>query len=63
MIQAVFLDEGPLSLVTQRRGKSSEVDACRLWMEMLLANGLRVYVPEITDYEVRRELIGIREDR
>ncbi len=30
---------------------------------MLLANGLRVYVPEITDYEVRRELIGIREDR
>ena len=57
MLQAVFLDTGPLGLVTQRRSKSAEADACRLWMETLLANGMRVYVAEIADYEIRRELI------
>lgn len=54
---AVFLDAGPLSLVTQQRGKSTEADACPLWLETLLANGTYVYIPEIADYEVRRELI------
>jgi predicted nucleic acid-binding protein len=57
MLRAVFLDSGPLGQVTQRRKKSAEADACRLWLETLLANGVRVYVPEIADYEVRRELI------
>jgi hypothetical protein len=33
------------------------VDACQLWLRSLLANGWNVYVPEIADYEVRRELI------
>ncbi len=54
---AVVLDSSPLSLVTQQAGKSPEGDACRLWMETLLFQGVRVYVPEVTDYEVRRELI------
>jgi|SRR5579871_683047 len=57
MLQAVFLDSGPLGLVTQRPGKSTEADDCRLWMETLLTNGVRVYIPEVADYEVRRELI------
>ena len=56
MIQAVVLDTTPLGLVTQRRGKS-EPDACRLWMEGLLTAGVKVYVPEIADYELRRELL------
>ena len=56
-IQAVILDSSPLGLVTQRAGKSQEGDACRLWLETLLAQGTRVYVPEVCDYEVRRELI------
>ena len=54
---AVFLDAAPLSLVTQRRGKSTEADACRLWLETLLSNGSYVYISEIADYEVRRELL------
>lgn len=54
---AVILDSTPLGLVTQKSGQSAETDACRAWMEGLLADGVRVYVPEVADYEVRRELI------
>jgi predicted nucleic acid-binding protein len=56
---AVILDTTPLGLVTQKAGKSAEADACRAWMENLLVNGIRVYVPEVADYEVRRELIRV----
>ena len=35
MVQAVFLDAYPLSLVTQRHGRSAEADACRDWMQSL----------------------------
>ena len=54
---AVALDSSPLGLVTQKTGKSPDGDACRLWMEKLLVQGVRVYVLEVADYEVRRELI------
>lgn len=57
MLQAVFLDTGPLGMVCQQPGKSAESDACRLWMENLLMRNISVYVPEVADYEVRRELI------
>jgi predicted nucleic acid-binding protein len=33
--------------------------ACKQWLASLLAAGRRVLVPEITDYEVRRELLRI----
>lgn len=56
-ITAVVLDSGPLGLVTQQTGKSAGADACRTWMENLLLNGVQIYVPEIADYEVRRELL------
>ena len=56
-LTTVVLDSSPLSLVTQKAGKSPDGDACRAWMESLLAQGVRVYVPEVADYEVRRELI------
>ena len=54
---AVVLDSSPLGLITQQTGKSQDGDACRTWMESLLAQGVKVYVPEVADYEVRRELI------
>jgi len=57
MTRAIMLDSGPLGLVTQRRRKSAEADACRLWLDTRLRNGTRVYVPEIVDYELRRELL------
>jgi predicted nucleic acid-binding protein len=43
-------------MVTQRQGKSPVIDACILWLETLLQKERRVYAPEITDYEIRREL-------
>ena len=56
MINTVVLDAGPLSLVTQRRGRSMEVDACKRWVANLSRRGISVCVPEIADYELRREL-------
>jgi hypothetical protein len=35
MIRALILDTGPLGLVTQRRRRSAEADACRAWLETL----------------------------
>lgn len=55
----VSLDSGPLSLVTQKRG-TAEGDACRKWLSDHLARGTRVVVPEIVDYELRRELLRAR---
>jgi predicted nucleic acid-binding protein len=52
----VLLDSGPLGLVTNPR-ESPESRQCKEWLKTLLAAGLRVMVPEIADYEVRRELL------
>jgi predicted nucleic acid-binding protein len=52
----IVLDSGPLALVTQRKGVPS-ADACKAWLGGQLASGVRVLVPEIVDYEVRRELL------
>jgi predicted nucleic acid-binding protein len=35
-------------------------DECNQWMRGLLARGIRVVLPEIADYEVRRELLRAR---
>jgi predicted nucleic acid-binding protein len=52
----VVLDSGPLGLATNPR-PSVDGDACNQWMRSLLANGARLIVPEIVDYELRRELL------
>ncbi len=57
MSKALFLDTTPLGLVTRKPGQSTEADACFQWILRILANGWTVYVAEIADYEVRRELI------
>lgn len=56
MSGTVILDSTPLGLVTQRPGRSPEADACQQWLRNLALSGWDVYLPEITDYEVRREL-------
>jgi predicted nucleic acid-binding protein len=50
------MDAGPLGMVTNRGGVD-EIDACKRWLANLLASGERVVVPEIVDYELRRELL------
>ena len=52
----VALDAGPLGLVTNPR-RSPESMACARWLQGLVAGGSRVVLPEIADYEVRRELV------
>jgi predicted nucleic acid-binding protein len=54
----VFLDSEPLGLASQARGKPA-ADACRAWLLAAEAAGARVLVPEIVDYEVRRELVRV----
>jgi hypothetical protein len=56
---AVLLDAGPLGLLTKPNNNKQAI-ACRAWLASLRAAGRRVLVPEISDYEVRRELIRIQ---
>lgn len=58
MSRIVILDSSPVGLLARRKG-SPEVDACRQWQVNLIAQGVRVILPEIADYEVRRELIRL----
>ena len=57
-MRVVVLDSGPVGLLAKRGGVPS-VDACVLWQENLLVQDIRVILPEIVDYEVRRELIRL----
>jgi predicted nucleic acid-binding protein len=45
-------------MVSNPRGKPDAL-RCRQWARGLLAAGVRVFVPEIADYEVRRELLRV----
>ncbi len=58
MREYVLLDAGPLGHACRRRG-SPMGDQCRLWIDGLLARGVDIIVPEIADYEVRRELTRV----
>lgn len=58
MKPVVLLDAGPLGLLSHTR-RSAVTVACERWLASLLAAGRRVLVPEITDYEVRRELLRL----
>lgn len=55
MAKTILLDAGPLGLVTHPRPEINREAA--LWLRNLLAVGVSVKVPEIADYEVRRELL------
>jgi len=58
----VLLDAGPLGMLTNPK-ISPENEACKNWLANLTYNGVGVVIPEIADYEVRRELIraGLQE--
>jgi hypothetical protein len=64
-MRVVFLDSGPLGLVTKPPGRP-DADRCRAWVGALDAAGARVVVPEIAavvpeiaDDEVRRNLLDV----
>ncbi len=53
-LHLVALDTGVLGLVTHPK-PSPEAAACSAWVATLTRNGVRVVVPAIADYELRRE--------
>ncbi|HVA48527.1 MAG TPA: PIN domain-containing protein [Pirellulales bacterium] len=59
MVEVVLLDAGPLGLVSHPR-PSMEAAA---WLAQLVVAGIEVLVPEIADYEVRRELLRANRTR
>jgi len=56
MTKVIVLDSAPLGLLFQRPG-FQEADECREWLKRHLSAGTRVIVPEIVNYELRRELL------
>jgi predicted nucleic acid-binding protein len=56
MDRLILLDSGPLGLVTNPR-ESDDGRRCKAWLRAELAAGSMVRVPELADYEVRRELL------
>lgn len=58
MIRLVILDSAPLGLLAMSPSQPVARE-CDRWLRTLLATGIDVAVPEIVDYEVRRELIRL----
>ena len=58
MTAVIVLDSSPLGLLTQRPGVKA-ADACRAWLASHASNGVRIVVPEVIDYELRRELLRL----
>lgn len=56
MSKIILLDSGPLGLVSNPKANPTNI-ACTLWAKSQVAQGTLVMVPEICDYEVRRELL------
>ena len=56
MSMVILLDAGPLGLITNPRA-SQETRACNQWLESLALKEIEVKIPEIADFEVRRELL------
>ena len=59
MSRIIVLDSDPLGLVTNPGG-SKEAAACGRWLLNAATGSATVMVPEIADYEVRRELLRAR---
>ena len=52
----VLFDSGPLGILTNPKGPPETLE-CNHWVESLLLKGYRMILPEIADYELRRELL------
>src|SRR4051794_31226138 len=54
----IILDAGPLGMISNPNAKPANL-RCFQWAEALVAAGHRVIIPEIADFEVRRELLRL----
>ena len=62
MSRIAALDAGPLGLVTNPNSSPKSV-RCAKWLQTLTADGVRVLISAIADYEVRRELLQANRTR
>jgi predicted nucleic acid-binding protein len=56
LVKSVVLDAGILGLLTNPK-RSDTGEACGRWLQLMIINTCPILVPEITDYEIRRELL------
>ena len=56
MVKSILLDAGVLGLLTNPK-RSETGESCARWLQVAIAENCQILVPEITDYEIRRELI------
>jgi hypothetical protein len=63
MSRTVVLDTGVLGLLVTPLARSADARNCRRWLADLETNRVRLIVPEICDYELRRELLRLRRAR
>lgn len=59
MTRHILLDSAPLGLASLP-ARTADALAFRQWTEACLATGHKLYVPEVIDYELRRELVRAR---
>ena len=59
MAHLIFLDAGVVGLLCSSLTKPY-VAACDAWLKRQIVNGALVYIADLTDFEVRRELLRIR---
>jgi predicted nucleic acid-binding protein len=56
MSRIIILDSGPLGMAVHPTA-TGVAQQCQAWLDRLLQQGERIAIPEIADYEVRRELL------
>lgn len=56
MNKIILLDASPLGRISNPSATPANLE-CYKWLENLITSDYRVIVPEIADYEIRRELI------
>lgn len=59
MTRVILLDSGPLGLLTLPKVRP-EAERCDLWLQQCAIDDTVIGVSEITDYEIRRELLRLR---
>jgi predicted nucleic acid-binding protein len=56
LVNSILLDAGVLGLLTNPK-RSETGESCAMWLQAAIIANCQILVPEITDYEIRRELI------
>lgn len=57
MKKLIILDTGVLGMVTNPKSSSKICEEGKKWLDNLPLKGYQIAIPEIADYELRRELI------